>query len=119
MDARVVLVQEVLVVHPAELERREQRRLEAEEMIEAAAVVRERGPGGFAGLDRSSAEAVGALLETLAEDWRERPTAPRVWEHAARAAQRLVHDPIREPAPQFPGPLPAGYESACVDKTDH
>ena len=107
------------MVQPAELRRREQRRLEAEQMVEAAAVVRERGPGGFAGLDRESADAVGALLETLAEDWRERPTSPRVWEHAARAAQRLVHDPIREPAPQFPGPLPAGYEGPRRDKTDH
>jgi hypothetical protein len=107
------------VVQPAELRRREQRRLEAEQMVEAARVVRERGPGGFAGLDRESADAVGALLETLAEDWRERPTSPRVREHAARAAQRLVHDPISEPAPQFPGPLPAGYEGPRRDKTDH
>ncbi|GAA4878477.1 hypothetical protein [Actinomycetospora straminea] len=109
------------MVQPAELRCREQPRLEAEQMIEAAEVVRRRGPGGFAGLDRESADALGALLETLAEDWRERPTSPRVWEHAARAAERLVHDPIREPAPQFPGPLPAGYESPVKRRnvTDH
>jgi hypothetical protein len=114
-------VLEVRVVQPAELRRREQRRLEAEQMVEAAAVVRERGPGGFAGLDRESADALGALLETLAEDWRERPISPRVWEHSARTAQRLVHDPIREPAPQFRGPLPAGYESPVSRRnvTDH
>jgi hypothetical protein len=111
----------VHVVHPAELRRREQRRLEAELMVDAAAVVRERGPGGFAGLNRESADAVGALLEAVAEDWRERPRSPRVWEQAARAAQRLVHDPIRDPAPRFPGPLPAGYESPVSrrDVTDH
>ena len=39
-------------------------------MIEAAAVVRVSGPGGFAGFDRESADALAALLETLAEDWR-------------------------------------------------
>ncbi len=88
-------------------------------MIEAAAVVRDRGPGGFAGLDRESSDAVGALLETLAEDWRELPTSPRVWEHAVRAAQRLVTTQIREPEPQFPGPLPAGYESPRRDKTNY
>ena len=60
-DARLVLSWRVCVVQPAELRRREQRRLEAEQMVEAAAVVRERGPGGFAGLDRESADAVGAL----------------------------------------------------------
>lgn len=84
-------------MQPAELRRREQRRLEAEQMVEAAAVVRDRGPGGFVGLDHESADALGALLKTLAEDWLERPTSPRVWEHAARTAQRLVHDLIREP----------------------
>ena len=109
------------MVQPAELRRREQRRLEAEQMVEAAELVRQRGSGGFAGLGRESADALGALLETLAEDWGERPTSPRVWEQAARAAQRLVHDPIREPAPQFPGPLPAGYESPVKRRhvTDH
>ena len=39
-------------------------------MIEAAAVVRVSGPGAFAGFDRESADALAALLETLAEDWR-------------------------------------------------
>jgi hypothetical protein len=43
-------------------------------MIEAAAVVRARGPRGFAGLDRESADSLGALHEPLTEDWRERPT---------------------------------------------
>ena len=90
-------------------------------MVEAAAVVRERGLGGFAGLDRNSADALGALLETVAQDWRERPRSPRVWEQAARAADRLVNDPIRDPAPQFPGSLPAGYDSPVNrrDVTDH
>jgi hypothetical protein len=55
-------------------------------------------------------DAVGSLLEAVAEDGHERPRSPRVWEQAARAAERLVHDPIRNPAPRFPGPLPAGYE---------
>lgn len=90
-------------------------------MLDAAAVVRERGPGGFAGLHRDSAEAVAAMLETVAEDWRERPRSPRVWEHAVRAAHRLVNDPIRDPAPQFFGPLPAGYDSPVNHRntTDH
>ena len=37
------------------------------------------------------------------------------------AAQRLVHDPIRDPAPRFRGPLPPGYESPTSrrDVTDH
>ena len=82
-------------------------------MIEAAAVVRERGPGGFAGLDRESADALAALLETLAEDWRERPTLrgcgstrpdPRPPAPGARPDPRA--------GPTVPRPVPAGYEPA-------
>ena len=65
-------------------------------MIEAAAVVRVRGPGGFAGFDRESADALAALPETLAEDWRS---------SARLSAGVGARGPIREPAPQFRGPL--------------
>lgn len=73
------------------------------------------------GPDRESADALGALLGTLAEDWRERQTAPRMSEHSARAVHRLMHDLIRELASQSPGPLPADYESPVKRRnvTDH
>lgn len=96
------------MVQPAEARRREKRQQEAEKMAEAAAVVRHRGPGGFAGLD--DAAAVAELLEVVAEQWREKPAAPRVWEAATRVAERCL-EPDHDPTTYFPGPLPAGYES--------
>ena len=73
------------------------------------------GPGGFAGLEEASAAALSELLVELAAGWREEPAAPRVWEAAARVAKRCL-EPIRDPAPQFPGPLPAGYENPHLRK---
>jgi hypothetical protein len=69
-----------------DLQRRSDREAEAAQMHRAADKVRERGPGGFAGLDHSSASAVAALLEELASGRREKPRAPRVWEVATRVA---------------------------------
>ncbi|MDD7934820.1 hypothetical protein [Actinomycetospora straminea] len=72
-----------------------------------------RGPGGFAGLDRASAAALSELLEELASGWRDKPTAPRVWDAAARVADRVL-GPEHDPAPQFPGPAPPGHENPNI-----
>ncbi|MFC5142014.1 hypothetical protein ACFPK1_27530 [Actinomycetospora rhizophila] len=93
-----------------DLQRRAQREAEATQMTEAAERVRVRGPGGYAGLDRASAAALSELLEILAATWRDKPHAPRVWEAGARVAARVL-GPDHDPAPQFPGPMPAGYEN--------
>jgi len=57
-------------------------------MIEAVAVLGERGPGGFAGLDPASAPATAVLLERIAAQARA-GTNPR--------AQHL-HAQLRDPA---------------------
>jgi hypothetical protein len=93
-----------------DLQRRAEREAEADQMYRAAEKVRVRGPGGFAGLDRASAAALSELLEELASAWRDKPTAPRVWEAANRVASRVL-GPEHDPAPQFPGPAPAGHEN--------
>jgi hypothetical protein len=93
-----------------DLQRRAQREAQAAQMLEAAETVRVRGPGGYAGLDEASAAALSELLEVLAGTWRDKPHAPRVWEAGARVAARVL-GPDRDPAPKFPGPLPAGYEN--------
>src|SRR4051794_29922270 len=44
----------------------------------------------------ASAAALSDLLEVLAETWRDKPDAPRVWEAGARVAARVLgpdHDP--------------------------
>lgn len=93
-----------------DLHRRAEREAQSAQMYLAAEKVRVRGPGGFAGLDRASAAAVSELLEELASGWRDKPTAPRVWEAATRVADKVL-GPERDPAPQFPGPAPAGHEN--------
>ncbi|MDD7966166.1 hypothetical protein [Actinomycetospora lemnae] len=98
-----------------DLQRRAEREVQASDMEAAAEVVRVRGPGGYAGLDEPSAAAVSELLVEIASGWREKPTAPRVWEAATRVADRTLagdHDP----APKFPGPAPAGYTNPHLKK---
>jgi len=96
------------VAGAAEMRRRERRVAEAARMIEAVAVLRERGPGGFAGLDPVSAPAAAVLLERIAAHARA-GTNPRVWESAVRVAKYTL-DPRDEPPPA-PKALPEGYRN--------
>jgi hypothetical protein len=64
-------------------------------MVDSVAVVRERGPGGFAGLDRESADAVGALLEAVAEGLARAPSV---------AARVGTGGPRRKPLGARPDP---------------
>lgn len=96
-----------------DLQRRAEREAQGADMRRAAEKVRVRGPGGFAGLDRASAAAVSELLEEIASGWRDKPTAPRVWEAATRVADRVL-GPEHDPAPKFPGPAPVGHENPNI-----
>jgi len=79
-------------------------------MTEAVAVLGERGPGGFAGLDPVSAPAA-VLLERIAAHARA-GTNPRVWESAVRVAKYTL-DPRDEPPPA-PKALPGGYRNPFI-----
>lgn len=92
-----------------EARRRDLRLVQAGEMNEAAAKVRELGPDGYAGLDKDSADAMAALVEVIAGEARE-GTNPRVWEHATRVARRIL-EPTKADI-ELPGPLPDGFKSA-------
>ena len=96
----------------AELRRRDRRHAQSATMTDAAEVLRERGPGGFAGLDTASAAATATLMDRIAAGWRDGGN-PRVWDSATRVA-RFVLDPADEPPP-IPGPLPEGFCSATLD----
>jgi hypothetical protein len=95
-----------------DLQHRARREAEAAQMIRAAESVRVRGPGGYAGLDEASAAALSELLEVLAETWRDKPHAPRVWDAGARVASRVL-GPDHDPAPKFPGSWRATRTRTC------
>jgi hypothetical protein len=96
-----------------DLLREAEREAEAAQMTHAAERIRVRGPGGYAGLNEASAAALSELLEELASSWRDKPSSPRIWEAATRVADRVL-GPHHDPAPNFPGPAPAGHENPNI-----
>ena len=102
----------------AEVRRRERRRRDAEAMTVAAGRVRERVPAGYAGLDAESGEAVAALLEEIAAQARNPDILDRIWQQAARTADRVnMDDTPTRPTPPF-GPAPTGHTGPALDRTD-
>lgn len=107
------------VTGSARMRKREQRAREAERLYTAADKVRAVAPTGFAGLDEETGEGLAGLLQAVAEGREDVPD--RVWEHGQRVAERFL-EPTRgtyQVRPLAHGPVPAGYTSATVDRTDY
>ena len=98
-----------VVVHPAEVRRREARAEQAAMMRRATARLRQldQDTAALHGGNPELAEAIAALIENVADGARE-PVNAEDWAHAVRFADYVLH-PLRADPPGKP--LPAGYES--------